>query len=63
MVLFAFLIGINVSLTIGRAIDAGVSTIFVGLGEHPMVLAQRAPVLFDMIRQKYPRVVQGVPEH
>lgn len=63
VLLFSFLIGINLSATIGRAIDAGVSTIFVGLGEHPMVLAQRAPALFELIRQAYPRVVEGVPAH
>lgn len=63
VILFSFVIGINLSVTIGRALDAGVSTIFVGLGEHPMVLAQRAPVLFELIRQQYPRVVQGVPQN
>jgi hypothetical protein len=36
IILFSFLIGINLSFTIGSALDAGVSTIFVGLGEHPM---------------------------
>lgn len=36
VVLFAFVIGINLSFTIGSALDAGVSTIFVGLGEDPM---------------------------
>jgi hypothetical protein len=36
ILLFAFLIGINEGFTIGSAIDAGVSTIFVGLGEDPM---------------------------
>ncbi len=61
MVLFAFAIGINLSFTIGSVLDAGVSTIFVGLGEDPMVLGQRAPALFELIRQAYPRVVQGIP--
>ena len=66
-------------LTLASAIEAGVSTIFVGLGEDPYVLATRAPALFDvsnlvpnqtcgplthfyqMIVQRYPQVVQGVP--
>ncbi|WVN88169.1 protein PNS1 [Cryptococcus depauperatus CBS 7841] len=61
VILFSFLIGINEGLTIGSAIDAGVSTIFVGLGEDPMVLAERSPGLFEMIRQHYPRVIEGVP--
>ncbi|BEJ17676.1 hypothetical protein CspHIS471_0610770 [Cutaneotrichosporon sp. HIS471] len=61
VVLFAFAIGINLSFTIGSVLDAGVSTIFVGLGEDPMVLGQRAPVLFELIRQTYPRIVQGIP--
>ncbi|WVQ82442.1 protein PNS1 [Cryptococcus sp. DSM 104549] len=61
VILFSFLIGINEGQTISSAIDAGVSTIFVGLGEDPMVLAERSPALFDMIRQHYPRVIEGVP--
>ncbi|KIJ68160.1 hypothetical protein HYDPIDRAFT_83809 [Hydnomerulius pinastri MD-312] len=61
VVLFAFLIGLQCSLTLSSAIEAGVSTIFVGLGEDPQVLAIRAPELFGMIAQRYPRVVQGVP--
>ncbi|KAF9241572.1 plasma-membrane choline transporter-domain-containing protein [Melanogaster broomeanus] len=61
VVLFAFLIGLQCSLTLSSAIEAGVSTIFVGLGEDPQVLAWRAPALFAMIAQRYPRVVEGVP--
>jgi hypothetical protein len=48
VVLFAFLIGAQCLLTLGSAIEAGVSTIFVGLGEDPQVLAQRAPELFGV---------------
>ncbi|WRT66144.1 protein PNS1 [Kwoniella shivajii] len=62
VILFSFLIGINEGQVINSAIDAGVSTIFVGLGEDPMVLAERSPALFEMIRQAYPRVVEGVPQ-
>ncbi|KAF7428148.1 putative choline transporter, neither null mutation nor overexpression affects choline transport [Pleurotus ostreatus] len=61
IVLFSFLIGLQCSLTLSSAIDAGVSTIFVGLGEDPQVLAARAPELFGMIAQHYPHVTQGVP--
>ncbi|WWC70439.1 protein PNS1 [Kwoniella pini CBS 10737] len=61
VILFSFLIGISEGQVINSAIDAGVSTIFVGLGEDPMVLAERSPALFEMIRQTYPRVIEGVP--
>jgi hypothetical protein len=60
VVLFAFLIGAQCMLTLASAIEAGVSTIFVGLGEDPQVLAQRAPELFGMIAQTYPHVTQPV---
>ncbi|KAH8119541.1 DUF580-domain-containing protein [Phellopilus nigrolimitatus] len=60
ILLFAFLIGLQCSLTLSSAIEAGVSTIFVGLGEDPQILAYRAPELFELIRQNYPQVVQGV---
>ncbi|KAH9485401.1 Protein PNS1 [Psilocybe cubensis] len=61
IVLFSFLIGMVCSMTMGSAIEAGVSTIFVGLGEDPQVLAIRAPELFSMIAQAYPDVTRGVP--
>lgn len=63
IILYAFLMGIMMGSTLGSVIDAGVSTIFVGLGEDPQVLAQRSPGLFDMIAEKYPHVLQGVPRH
>ncbi|KAJ4487395.1 plasma-membrane choline transporter-domain-containing protein [Lentinula edodes] len=61
VILFAFLIGLMCSLTLSSAIEAGVSTIFVGLGEDPQVLSIRAPALFGMIAETYPHVVRGVP--
>ncbi|KAF8908749.1 plasma-membrane choline transporter-domain-containing protein [Mucidula mucida] len=61
MLLFAFLIGLQCSLTLSSAIEAGVSTIFVGLGEDPQVLAIRAPELFALVASTYPHVTQGVP--
>ncbi|KAJ7170550.1 plasma-membrane choline transporter-domain-containing protein [Mycena crocata] len=60
VILFAFLIGLQCSLTLSSAIEAGVSTIFVGLGEDPQVLAIRAPALFGLIAQTYPEVVRAV---
>ncbi|KAH8083752.1 DUF580-domain-containing protein [Cristinia sonorae] len=60
VILFAFLIGLQFSLTLSSAVEAGVSTIFVGLGEDPQVLAIRAPELFGLIASTYPDVVQGV---
>ncbi|KAG9124643.1 putative choline transporter, neither null mutation nor overexpression affects choline transport [Ceratobasidium sp. 392] len=47
VLLFAFVIGLQCSLTLASAIEAGVSTIFVGLGEDPQVLAERSPGLFE----------------
>ncbi|KAF9566775.1 DUF580-domain-containing protein [Agrocybe pediades] len=61
VILFAFLIGMVCSMTMSSAIEAGVSTIFVGLGEDPQVLAIRAPALFSMIAETYPHVTAGVP--
>jgi hypothetical protein len=49
------------ALTLSSAIEAGVSTIFVGLGEDPYVLSVRAPQLFGMIADTYPHVTAGVP--
>ncbi|KZV95008.1 DUF580-domain-containing protein [Exidia glandulosa HHB12029] len=60
VLLFAFFIGLTSTLTIASAVEAGVSTIFVGLGEDPHILAQRAPPLFAMIQQHYPQVVTSV---
>jgi len=60
VVLFAFLIGLMCSLTLSSAIEAGVSTIFVGLAEDPSVLSIRSPALFAMIAENYPQVVSGV---
>jgi hypothetical protein len=48
VVLFSFLIGAQCLLTLGSSIEAGVSTIFVGLGEDPQILAIRSPELFGV---------------
>jgi len=61
MLLFAFVIGYFCASTMSSAVEAGVSTIFVGLGEDPQVLAVRAPELFAMIAETYPDVVRAVP--
>ncbi|PVF93253.1 DUF580-domain-containing protein [Serendipita vermifera] len=60
ILVYSWFVGFQVAQSLTAAIDAGVSTIFVGLAEHPEVLAQRAPALFELIRQHYPRVVSGV---
>ncbi|KAF8305168.1 DUF580-domain-containing protein [Clavulina sp. PMI_390] len=61
IMLFAFLIGFQCFITMASAIEAGVSTLFVGLAEDPEVLSIGAPELFAMIAEKYPQVVEGVP--
>ena len=58
LILYGFIIGFTCSMTLLSGIDSGVSTIFVGLGEDPHVLAQRSPELFEEIRRVYPHVVQ-----
>jgi hypothetical protein len=63
VLLFAFFIGLVCSTTISSAIEAGVSTIFVGLAEDPQVLAIRAPELFTLIADTYPDVTRGVPRN
>jgi len=60
VILFAFLIGLMCSLTLSSAVEAGVSTIFVGLGEDPEVLSLRAPALYSMIAETYPQAVIGI---
>ncbi|EIW81912.1 DUF580-domain-containing protein [Coniophora puteana RWD-64-598 SS2] len=60
VMIFGFLIGLMCSLTLGTSIEAGVSTIFVGLGEDPQVLAIRSPELFAAVAATYPQVVRGV---
>ncbi|KAI5449166.1 putative choline transporter, variant 2 [Naganishia albida] len=60
VILFGALIGLNVGLAVSSAIDAGVSTIFVGLGEDPYILQERSPALFGEIQRVYPQVVQPV---
>ncbi|GAA5888558.1 hypothetical protein JCM6882_008996 [Rhodosporidiobolus microsporus] len=58
---YAFMIGFVICHTLGYgALQSGVSTIFVALGEDPEVLAERDPPLFELIRQAYPRVVVSV---
>jgi len=49
-----------VAQSLTSTIEAGVSTIFVGLAEDPYVLQQRNPALFDMIAAEYPQVTHSV---
>ncbi|KZV76124.1 DUF580-domain-containing protein [Peniophora sp. CONT] len=58
---FAFVVGVRLQQTLATVFEAGVSTIFVGLAEDPGVLAIRSPVLFGMIADRYPKVVEGIP--
>ncbi|KAG8831941.1 putative choline transporter, neither null mutation nor overexpression affects choline transport [Serendipita sp. 399] len=60
ILVYSWFVGFQVAQSLTAAIDAGVSTIFVGLAEHPEVLKQRAPALFGLIEQDYPRVVHGI---
>ncbi|GAA6016250.1 hypothetical protein JCM10207_000445 [Rhodosporidiobolus poonsookiae] len=58
---YAFMIGFIICHTLGYgALQSGVSTTFVALGEDPEVLAERDPQLFELIRQAYPQVVTSV---
>ncbi|CDZ96815.1 integral to plasma membrane protein [Phaffia rhodozyma] len=61
IILYSFLIGFQSGLTLAQALEGGVSTIFVCLGEDPALMAQRNPALFEEIRVNYPRVVEGIP--
>lgn len=63
IILFSFLIGLQSGLALSQALEGGVSTIFVCLGEDPAILAERSPALFEEIRRNYPRVVEGVPHN
>ncbi|KAG8833344.1 putative choline transporter, neither null mutation nor overexpression affects choline transport [Serendipita sp. 400] len=60
ILVYAWFVGFQVAQSLTASIDAGVSTIFVGLAEHPEILQQRAPALFNLIAQDYPRVVHGI---
>ncbi|CAG7855020.1 Protein PNS1 [Serendipita indica DSM 11827] len=60
ILVYSWFVGFQVAQSLTSAIDAGVSTIFVGLAEHPEVLRNRSPMLFDLIAQNYPQVVHGV---
>jgi len=59
--LHRFIIGFQITHSLGSgALSSGASTIFVALAEDPMMLAERDPQLFEMIRQTYPKVVTPV---
>lgn len=61
VLLVAFGLGFNIALSVGAgSIASGVSTYFVALAEDPYILQGKNPELFEMIRQQYPQVVQGV---
>lgn len=61
ILLVSFGLGLNIAMAVGSgSIASGVSTFFVALAEDPQVMAQRDPELFDMIRAKYPHVINPV---
>ncbi|CAG8720595.1 26169_t:CDS:2 [Gigaspora margarita] len=59
-VIICFAIGFMMCVVITDAISSGVSTTFVALAEDPDALRRTKPVLFEKIRQQWPRVVQGI---
>lgn len=59
-VIICFLIGLMMAIVVTDAIDSGVTTTFVALAEDPGALARTKPQLFERIRQRWPRIVQGV---
>ncbi|CAG8691768.1 4741_t:CDS:2 [Cetraspora pellucida] len=59
-VLICFVIGFMMCVVITDAISSGVSTTFVALAEDPDALRRTKPLLFERIRQQWPRVVQGI---
>ncbi|CAG8490117.1 5826_t:CDS:2 [Ambispora leptoticha] len=60
LVLICFLLGLMMTIVVTDAIDSGVTTTFVALAEDPDALRRTKPELFERIRQRWPRVVQGV---
>ncbi|CAG8601845.1 7370_t:CDS:2 [Paraglomus brasilianum] len=60
LVVICFLLGLMMTIIITDAIDSGVATTFVALAEDPDALRRTKPELFERIRQKWPRIVQGM---
>ncbi|CAG8704238.1 28180_t:CDS:2 [Dentiscutata erythropus] len=59
-ILICFVIGFMMCVVITDSVSSGVSTTFVALAEDPDALRRTKPVLFDRIRQQWPRIVQGI---
>ncbi|RHZ44985.1 hypothetical protein Glove_701g14 [Diversispora epigaea] len=59
-VIICFLLGFMMTVVVTDAIDSGVATTFVALAEDPEALRRTKPELFERIRQRWPRVVQGI---
>ncbi|KAI8063901.1 plasma-membrane choline transporter-domain-containing protein [Gongronella butleri] len=60
IVLICFIVGLSMFSTVAIVISCGVSTTYVCLAEDPQALQRTQPKLFEMIRQTWPRIVQGI---
>ncbi|CAG8572736.1 7127_t:CDS:2 [Ambispora gerdemannii] len=60
LVIICFLLGFMMTVVVTDAIDSGVTTTFVALAEDPDALRRTKPLLFERIRARWPRVVQGI---
>ncbi|KAJ2223405.1 putative choline transporter, neither null mutation nor overexpression affects choline transport [Coemansia sp. RSA 1722] len=60
IIIAAFVIAMSMFMVLLKCIDSGAATTFVCLAEDPEVMARNNPRLFALVRESYPRVVQGV---
>ncbi|KAI8376125.1 plasma-membrane choline transporter-domain-containing protein [Radiomyces spectabilis] len=60
VVLVCFLLGSSMFSSIATVISSGVATTFLCLAEDPDALRRSKPMLYEKIRETWPRVVQGV---
>jgi len=60
VIIGAVVLGAAFMNVVGSVVESGVATTYVALAEDPQVLQRNQPVLFEQIRQTWPRVVQPV---
>ncbi|KAJ1844788.1 putative choline transporter, neither null mutation nor overexpression affects choline transport [Coemansia sp. RSA 2708] len=60
IIIAAFVLAMSMFMVLLKCIDSGAATTFVCLAEDPDAMARNNPRLFAMVREAYPRVVQGV---
>ena len=60
MVIFSFLIGLLLSITIMEIVNSGVATTFVCLAEDPEALRRTKPELWEKVRETWPQAVSRV---